>query len=276
MSLGYRPRRLSGGETLMKKIITIILMFGISLAYSYTNEPTQVIGIHKGQTKGFKNIKVASTTPTCVISTGTENIAPGTDWIIKSDEENSSNIYSSTSPLMITCVPITATTDGIFLQTISTTTLKAATTVWTTQILIPSPFTNVTAAVTYTVGTATAVFAGTCTITGIDDTYATVTEYIDISTTTATGSKIWTCITSISWKATTVVGPPVGMQQPSVSCEVGTGSKTSDKTVGNVWILHPGESLSVDGIVRDQPLFLKTKETNGVNTVCIMETETSH
>jgi hypothetical protein len=66
------------------------------------------------------------------------------------------------------------------------------------------------------------------------------------------------------------------MQQPSVSCEVGTGSKTSDKTVGNVWILHPGESLSVDGIVRDQPLFLKTKETNGVNTVCIMETETSH
>jgi len=260
----------------MKKLITIILMFGVSLVYSYTNEPTQVIGIHKGQTKGFKNIKVASTTPTCIISTGTENPVPGTDWLIKSDEENSSNIYLSTSPVFVTAVPITATTDGIFLQNITTTTLKSATTAWTTQILIPAPFTNVTAAVNYTVGTATAVFAGTCTITGIDDTYTAATEYIDISTTTATGSKIWTCITSISWKATTVVGPPVGMQQPSVACEVGTGSLTSNKTVGNVWVLHPGESISLGGIVRDQPIFAKTKETNSVNTICIMETEHSH
>jgi len=255
----------------MKKIILLVFSFLLCTVLSYAG-PDSYTGLDDGDIGAWENITISSEELTCVVSTGNVTTLRNPGMVLRSDPLNTSYIQVSSTPHMRSCVAISATTNGIFSQAISTTTLKAATTVWTTQILVPSPFTNVTAAVTYTVGTATAVFVGTCTIKGIDDTYATVTEYIDISTTTATGSKIWVLINSISWKATTVVGPPVGMQQPNATCIVGTGSLTSKRSKGNIGVLYPGETISFSA-TKYKPVFMKVKETQGPAVIYILKLE---
>jgi hypothetical protein len=264
-----------------KTLISLMLMFMVSIVFGYTNEPTQVIGIHKGQAQGFNNIKITSSVVTCLISTGTENIVPLTDWIIKNDEDNSSNAYLSTSTKFVSCVAtIISTNNAVFQVPIATTTLVSGTTIWTTNgISQRNVFTNLTTIADFALFGSTAIVVGTVTISGLDDTYQQTSETIFINQYANTGSKIWVDISTISINIQSVTVGVInrGLALNNAIIKIGVSNSTSNKTVGNVWILHPGESISVGGQVRDGiPIFAKTVELGGTCTMCIMKTEYSH
>ncbi len=81
----------------MRKIMLLILL---SIAIPlFSDEPTSMVGIDKGDTDGWYGVVVTSwSTITVGISTGSINKYVYTDWIIKNGSENSYDIMVSTCP----------------------------------------------------------------------------------------------------------------------------------------------------------------------------------
>lgn len=237
-----------------------IMLFAIN-CWSVIGE----VRINKGLFEGTYLLGVTSTGLTILLSTDAMNTS--SDYLFKNDEDSPSTIYVSTDTNFLTGFA-TWSSQNLFLQSIATNTLVSGTSVWTSGILIKNPNTNVTADINFTVGTATTVVRGTCTIQGLNDSYVPTTEIIEISTTTATGSVIWTSISTVSWKCTNLGNTTL----KTAFCEILTGSSNSAyKLKGNVWKLHVGESISAQGSTYGTPIYGKVIEAGSNSQMCIIK-----
>jgi hypothetical protein len=115
-------------------------------------------------------------------------------------------------------------TDTIKAATISTATLVAGATVWTTAagdlsaMIVPR---NITTQASFIVGTATSTFTGTLAVVGIGAKGQAVTETIAVTTNSATGVEAYSTITSATLTTTAIVSGDAA----NAYISIGTGDK---------------------------------------------------
>jgi len=248
----------------MKKIILLVLTLFVFPVICIAG-PDVYTGIDAGGFESFKNIYIASETHTCIISTGNMITRRGTGLVVKSADSNSSNIQLSTSPVFVDCVALyTSSNNAVFTQGITTTTLIAATSVWTTGITNRNIYNNVTVVAEFGKWSSTAVVKGTVTVSGLDEngnwTHETFTSF---STTSVTGSKVWVDISTISVIISTdthVGNISVGAVPNPIIVKVGAGSVATRHAQGNIIELSPGDSVPVSA-TKYNPVFARVKRT---------------